>query len=179
MTTTALLSVHGAPGATSLALGLAARSCAGGRPSLLLEADPAGGVLAARFDLELSPVLTDLAAAARRTLEHDEVLRFSQSAGPGIPVVVAHPSAEQTSAALRTSATAIGAALRAIDLNVFVDCGRWQPDSPAMGLVHAAQRIVVVMRPTLEQVVQVLHLSDWFPDNARIGVVLEIGRAHV
>ena len=56
MTVIAVGSVHGSPGATTLALDLA-RLCARspGREVLLIEADPDGGCLAARLDLAVKP----------------------------------------------------------------------------------------------------------------------------
>ena len=64
-----LCSAHGAPGVTTTALTLAGvwpknRQC------LLVEADPSGGVVAARFGLQDSPGLASLAAAARRLALH-------------------------------------------------------------------------------------------------------------
>lgn len=167
-----LFSLHGAPGATTLALALAARLHALGDNALFVEADPDGGVIAARFDVSLSPNLTDLAAAARRHLAPEEVLRYAQPVGSGVPAVLAHPSAEQTRVALSMGAAAIANALGTLDATSIVDLGRWRADSPARPLFDASQHLVVVVRPRLEQAVQVLHLVDALADAHRLAMVV-------
>lgn len=167
-----LFSLHGAPGVTSLSLALAAHLRAAEQQALLIEADPDGGVIAARFDAPLTPSLTDLAAAARRTLEPDEVLRCAQPVGTGVCVVLAHPSAEQTRAALAMGAMAIAAAIGHLDGTTVMDLGRWRTDSPSRPLFDAADRLLLVMRPTLEQTVQVLHLVDVVGDAQRLSLVV-------
>jgi hypothetical protein len=56
----AVVSVHGSPGTTTVARTLAAALGRPDRPCLLVEADPDGGVLAARHELRLQPSLTEL-----------------------------------------------------------------------------------------------------------------------
>ena len=171
MTLVVVTSLHGAPGATAVAGALAALWARHGR-SLLVEADPDGGVLAARHDLSLAPCLTDLAGAARSGIAGEDVWRFARAADPGPLVVVAHPSAEQTGAALRAAASHLGAALAALPAAVAVDVGRWRPGSPAAVLVSAADLVLVVMRPRLEEVAHVLHARDALGEPERIGLVV-------
>jgi hypothetical protein len=74
--------------------------------------------------------------------------------------VVAHPAAEQTQAAMRTAAPHLSLALAGLpDHDVLADVGRVRPGSPALPLAEHADLIVVVMRPTLEDVVAVTHRS--------------------
>jgi len=167
-----VFSLHGSPGATTVALGLAVRLHHAGTNTLLLEADPDGGVVAARFDLSLSPNLTDLAAAARRPLATEEVLRYAQPLGAGLPAVLSHPSAEQTRVALTLGAAPIANALAALGGTTVVDLGRWRADSPARPLFDAADVLLLVMRPTLEQTVQVLHLVDTITQADRLLLVV-------
>lgn len=172
MHTIGVFSLHGSPGVTVLSLALAAQFHAAEQRSLLIEADPDGGVIAARFDAPLTPNLTDLAAAARRALEPEEVLRYAQAVGNGTPVVLAHPSGEQTRAALSMGAGPIAAALAHLDGTTVMDLGRWRSDSPSRPFFDATSRLLLVMRPTLEQAVQVLHLVDALDNPQRLALVL-------
>lgn len=167
-----LASLHGAPGVTTLAAALAARLHHRGEDTLLVEADPDGGVLAARYRLSLSPTLTELAGSARRSVSCADARRHAQRIGPHLPVVVAHPAAEQTSAALRTCAQQLVPVLAEDDIRAVVDLGRWRPGSPAAPFIDHADPVFLVIRPTLDQVVQVLHAIDGFLDRTRVRLVL-------
>ena len=89
----ALTSLHGSPGVTTLALALTAEMVRNSCPALYVEADPAGGVVAARFDRPLVPSLTGLAGAARHELEIEQVHEHTQHLLDGVRGIVAHPSA--------------------------------------------------------------------------------------
>ena len=175
MTVTGVFSLHGSPGATTTALALAARLHAHHGGALLVEADPTGGVLAARHDLSLTPNLLDVAAAARRTLTAEHLDRFVQQVPAGPGVVIAHPSSAQTCAALRAGGVALASLVAARSEHVVLDLGRWCPDGAAHGFVQVCSRLIVVMRPALEQIVQLLHLIDTTFPIDRLGVVV-IGR---
>lgn len=152
-------SVAGSPGATSLALALAA---AWPRRSLVIDADPDGGRLAARCDVPVRPGLTELAGAARTGLsDPSDVWRFAQRAPSGIDVVVAHPAAEQVASALRAAAAPIAdALLRLGDTDVLIDVGRLRPGSLAGALVLAADRRLVVTGTRLDDTVALTHRLD-------------------
>jgi hypothetical protein len=167
-----VMSLHASPGVTTLATGLAHHLTVVGRPAMLVEADPDGGVLAARHDLSLAPSLTDLAGAARRSITADDLDRYSQRLGPSLSAVVAHPSSEQTSAALRASAATLATAFAGSGLEVIVDVGRWRADSPARPIVEQATTVVLVARPLLEDVVQIVQFATTFPDPERVRLVL-------
>ena len=149
MTVIAVASVHGSPGATSLALDLAHRS----GDSLLVEADPDGGCLAARLNLGARPGLTELGGAARTNIDADELWRFAQQTSSGLSVIVAHPAAEQVHAALRAGALHIGAALRRLTCHVIIDVGRVRPGSASHALLAAADHTVIVSHNTVEAIV--------------------------
>ena len=167
-----VMSLHASPGVTTLATGLAHHLAIVGRPAMLVEADPDGGVLAARHDLPLAPSLTDLAGAARRSITADDLDRYSQRLGQSLPTIVAHPSAEQTSAALRASAGTLATAFASSGLEVTVDVGRWRADSPARPIVDLATAVVLVARPVLEDVVQIVQFATTFPGRERVRLVL-------
>ncbi|MEI7992351.1 MAG: hypothetical protein WCH93_07965 [Actinomycetota bacterium] len=166
-----IASLHGSPGVTSLAVALAARMNDTGRPALIVEADPDGGVLAARLDLSLVPNLTDLAGAARRSLDTGELAHYAQRVNPQTPIIVAHPSGEQTSAALRASGASLAHTFVEADFRVVADLGRWRTDSPANPLIEVADPLVLVIRSALEDIVQVLHLLDRIDRRERLRLV--------
>ncbi|MEB8338050.1 MinD/ParA family ATP-binding protein [Streptomyces endophyticus] len=149
MTLVALCSLKGSPGVTTAALALAAGWPAGQRP-VLVECDPAGGDLLARFRLALSPGLVTLTAAARRTQRSTEIEEHTQRLPGGLPVVVGPAGAEQARAVLRQLANSRTDELRRAANDpgavVVADCGRADPDSPALKIVNAADVLLLVAR---------------------------------
>ena len=71
MTVVAVTSSRTSPGATSLGIGLALAWQNQVERSLLIEADPAGGVLSLRFDLAAAPSLTTFASDVRNGYRDD------------------------------------------------------------------------------------------------------------
>jgi MinD-like ATPase involved in chromosome partitioning or flagellar assembly len=155
----ALTSVKHAPGVTTAAVALAL--AAGPQPiSLVVEADPAGGDLAARAELTVEPGLGSLAASARHGAPVDLVPHL-QPLPAGPYGLLAPLSSRLTGAALEALGDRLTTALGAWDGTVVVDCGRWQPDGPAAGLLKAADALLVVLRPTVEGVEHVrAHLDE-------------------
>jgi hypothetical protein len=146
----AVLSVKGSPGVTTFATALAARWPAPHRP-VLVEADPSGGDLAARFSLESTPGLLSLAAAARRSADPALVWQHAQALPGGLPVVTAPPDADRARGALSalTPDPAAGAGVLRTAGNVpdavlIVDCGRIDTGSPALPIVRAADAMVLL-----------------------------------
>lgn len=149
----AMVSVKGAPGVTTLAVGLATRWPRG--EAVVVEADPAGGDLSARFGLAHDPGLAAMALAARHTRQELEVAGWLQRLPCGVEAVLAAPGAA-ASASLTALASRGGDLLRALaaDRSVVVDGGRWWPDSPATALVAACDVVLLVARPRLDEVRQ-------------------------
>ena len=151
MTLIAVCSFKGSPGATTLALGLASRWPNGHRP-VVVECDPAGGDLAARFRLALSPGLVSLAAAARRAERSDLLWQHTQQLPGELRVVAGPPGADQAHAAL-TELMGVGeeksalwrAAGRARAV-VIADCGRIDQYSPGMPIVRGADVLLLLAR---------------------------------
>lgn len=96
MSVIALCSLKGSPGATTAALALATSTTLRA-DTLLVEADPAGGDLAARLGFPSEPGLASLAAAGRRELDARLVEQHRQQVA-GIDIVAAPVGA---SAAIR------------------------------------------------------------------------------
>ncbi|AHH98549.1 chromosome partitioning protein [Kutzneria albida] len=161
----AVCSLKGSPGVTTLATALAARWPVHEDP-ILVEIDPAGGDLMARFRLEESPGLVSLAAAARGRGSHDPSLlaQHAQVLQPGLRVVLGPVGAEQARAALSVLASSKPSPLRrAADhpgTTVIADCGRVDPDSPTFPIIRDADAMLLVARPRDDELAHVaLKLS--------------------
>ncbi len=140
------------PGVTTACLALAAAWARPGRQPLLVEADPDGGVLAARYELAARPNLTELAGRSRAGLRPHDAWDHAQTLPGGLPVLVAHPSAEQTQAALRTAAARLGEHFAMIErTDVLVDAGRLTPGSPVLPLLEWAALLLIVVRPRVDE----------------------------
>jgi hypothetical protein len=155
MSLVCVASQKGSPGVTVTALALAvAWQRSTRRRALLLEADPAGGTLAIRYRLGVEPGLLTLAAAvqADRHREPGSVLAHAQRLPGGMPAVVGPDGPDQARAALRAAGDALGVWLRGFAyLDVIADVGRLDVGSPADRLAHAADVVLMVARPRVEQ----------------------------
>lgn len=149
MTLVALCSVKGSPGVTTTCVAMGARWPAGERP-VVVECDPAGGDLLARFRLELLPGLVSLAVAARRSAQPGLVWQHTQWLPGGLSVVAGPAGAAQARAAMGEISDAQASVLRLSadqsDTVVIADCGRLDPGSPAMAVVQAADVMLLLTR---------------------------------
>ncbi|MEX1005679.1 MAG: chromosome partitioning protein [Acidimicrobiia bacterium] len=144
-------SAHGSPGATTTALAIAA-TWPEHRRCLLVEADPFGGVIAARYRLGDSPGLSSLAAMARRGLEDEVVWQHAQQLPGGIPVLIGPPTAEEAHAVLRDVARILAEwAVAQPEIDVIVDFGRIAPGSTMLTAMTTADLVLVVTRPSIDQ----------------------------
>lgn len=139
------------PGATTLAVTLA---CTAGDhlSPLLVEADPAGGDLAARTGRPFDPGLLSLAAAGRRGLTEGLLDAHTQTLSNGVTALLGPPSPEQAAAALTGIARALGPVLVERRGPMVIDAGRWDARSPARELLQMADVVLVVFRPAVEGV---------------------------
>jgi len=175
---------RGSPGATLLACLLAQcwpaedtsddGTAAFGR-RYVLEADVAGGVLAARWQhtrpLAWEPGLLEL-AASRSTLSSELLDAHSQPLTGSVRLLPARPQSAQVAAALNNFGAAGADALSALRELVFVDCGRLVLGSPAMALARASALTLLVFRPTLEEVQAVLvAVSELQSEGMSVGLV--------
>ena len=157
MSLVCLCSVHGSPGVTTTALALAG-AWPEGRRCLLVEADPFGGVLAARFGLRDTPGLTSLAAASRNGLDGDVVWRHAQQLPGGVPVLVGPPSADQAHAVLRDLVSPLGDwCAGSTEVDVIADCGRLAPGSSTVVAFQQADGVLLLTRPTPDQLRPAAH----------------------
>lgn len=155
MTVWAVGSLRGGSGATTLTMGLgAAWPVATGRRRLVVEADPHGGVLAARFDeLRADRTIADAAVALRRDVDLERLLGSARSVWGAVPVIPSHPSAEQTTAVLVNAAERLAAGLAAgADVDAIVDVGALTARSPALPLARRAVATLLLSRTRFEDV---------------------------
>jgi hypothetical protein len=144
-------SLKGSPGATTLTLALADRWPGGGGEPLVVEADPAGGDLGARFGLlTASRGLVTLAAAGRRGGAARPVEDHVHELPGGLQVIAAPAGAEQASQVLGEldggGWSPLWSAVRAAGRPLLVDCGRLDARSSARPVLDAADVLLLVVR---------------------------------
>ena len=183
-----VLYVKARPGATTTALGLAAVLPPSAR-RVEVECDPAGGDLAARHCLTVSPGLVELASAARidagagRVGDGEVLSRFTQAVrlrDRAVDVVVAPPGGAQTRVALSVLARPGSSVLTATDRTVIADCGRLDVSSPAWPLVGMAAAVLLLVRGRLDELA---HLREHMEElvraaGDRLVVMLAAGGAY-
>lgn len=146
----ALCSLKGSPGATTTALALAAR-WPGVQTPVVVECDPAGGDVAARFRLPANPSAISLAAAARRNNDGSVLWQHVQRLPAGLAVIPGPVGSEQARAALGLMASHRAPVLRLAGdqpgVVVLADCGRVDPDSLALPIIRAADAMLLLAHP--------------------------------
>jgi MinD-like ATPase involved in chromosome partitioning or flagellar assembly len=168
MSVIALASAKGAPGVTTAAVALGA---VWPRRALVVEADPAGGDLAARFHLPPEPNLLSLGILARRgQLGAEELWAHTQRLPRGLEMLAGVRAAEQARALGRLWSLLPGA-LSELDADALVDCGRLAPATLAEDIIRAADVALLLCRPTVEGV---LHVGDRLEALGRLGVAAEV-----
>jgi hypothetical protein len=153
-------SAKGAPGVTTLALAVAALWP---RPdAVLVECDPAGGDLWARFGHHPEPGLSTLAAAALAPWHGPIPDAYRQRLAVGADVVLAIPG-EGAAASVQTLADKGIGALRqaAATSTVVLDVGRLEGRSPAVALAAAADHVLLLATPGLAEQAQVATRLPW------------------
>lgn len=172
-------SVRGAPGVTSWSLLLAAAWPGTGTERVVLEADPDGGVIAARYGFGVDPGVISLAASLRRHQVGDiDLAEHGRQVLPNVVVIPSPESPERCTAVWGETAAPMAAALGADRDRVwFVDAGRFRPGAPAEAFVAHSAITLLLSLAGPEDIVQlqgtVRRLSDL--GVGRIGVMI-VGR---
>lgn len=144
-------SVRGAPGTSTAALAVAASWPALDR-SLLLEADPAGGVVSMRTGIAPDPGLVSLGAAARHGVSLRDLWDHAQQLPGGTAVVPGPVSGAVAGRVLSTAGAALASWLAdRDDVDVVADAGRLLAGSPADAFVERSSLVVLVARPVVDQ----------------------------
>lgn len=156
-------------GVTTLALGLAA-TWPTERRVLLVEADPAGGTLAAASGWPPEPGLVSLAAAARRGGDPGLVWEHCHQLPGGAAVLAGPALGEQARSTLGMLVPLLGR-LGELDEDVVVDCGRLDPGSPSLVLWERVDRPMLAVRPRLADLQALASWLEGRPLDGRVGVV--------
>jgi len=136
------------PGATTLAVGLAAAWAVAGRGVLLVDLDPAGGDVAAHLsvgEIRGRGVAALLATGSAR-VETRGVLAEAVEAAPSLRVLVGLPRADAAGLLRPEVAVAVAQAARQVDGVdlVIVDPGRLLPGSVAVGVLALPDSVGVL-----------------------------------
>lgn len=156
----AVASVKGAPGVTTLAVGLAALWPRPG--AVLVECDPAGGDLWARFGHHPTPGLSGLSAATLHPTGGDGLHPYAQRLPVGVDAVLAPPG-DGAAASVRLLAERGMSLLRraAAASTVVLDLGRLEPGGANLALAAAADQLLLLARPDLADLNQVGARLPW------------------
>lgn len=163
MTITVVASVAGSPGATRLALGLAAAWPIRAHRRVLVEADPDGGRLGAELGVGVEPGLMALALAARTAaMTTHDVVQTGAAPIADWYLVPAPSSAEQSYSALVHAAPALADVMTGDDLSTdwFVDAGRLTARSPGLAMARSAGKVILVTHGSFAALQLVPHRVD-------------------
>ena len=170
------VAVKGSVGVTTAALTLAAVWPDGRGAPVVVECDPGGGDVAARFGLEVIPGVVSLAAELERfgpAGPGDQVGGHTQELPGGLRVLVAPTSPEEMRLPLERLAEDLPRlALGEVDL--IVDCGRLEASAmrqrtAVLRLIQRCGLMVVVVRPELAAL---QHLNVWLPTLRSLDVAI-------
>lgn len=179
MTVYALASAKSSPGVTTLTVALA-HVWPSSRRVVVAELDPGGGDLATRWELAPpgqapKPGLLSLGIAARRSPPSaDDLAAHVQRRGE-LEVLAAPPRASQAILALSALQPHLPALLASVDGDVLVDCGRLEEGSPLAALALAADILVLVVRPTSEELPRAGALLRGLEEQGARGALVLVG----
>lgn len=175
MTLVSVASRRSSPGATTFAA-LLASAWPLDHTRYLIEADPAGGVLAARWHeiagLTVEPGLLEM-ASSRSNIDVELLRSHSQRLTPELRLIPARAVPQQVEAALSNlGAEGAHALSRLPSSPVVADLGRLSASTPSLLLARASAITLLVFRPHLEEVQSVLlAVADLQAEGINVGLV--------
>ena len=149
----------GAPGRTTVAIGLAAESAARGRAVTLVDADPYGGAVGQHLAVldEVSGLLAAARLANAGQLDASRLAELAREIGPGLRLVTGLPRPDRWTEVRPQALVEVLRAARRLDELVVVDTGFGLPTTPldpfaagpgrdeiTLAVLEAADRLVVV-----------------------------------
>jgi MinD-like ATPase involved in chromosome partitioning or flagellar assembly len=144
---------RGAPGTTTLALAVAAEMNAQTGDTLVVEADPHGGTLAALLGLAATPSVIEFGTDGRPATENTLDAETTHDLGEGLRLLTAPCSAIQAATAWTAARVRFEAVTRAMSANVVIDRGRQPSDGDGN---DGEDRQVWVARPTLPELASLI-----------------------
>ena len=161
---------------TSWSMLLAAAWPGTGLERVVLEADPDGGVIGARYGFGVEPGAISLAASLRRVeVSAVDVGEHGRAIASNVVVVPGPETPERSTAVWRDAATPVASALAADrDRAWFVDAGRLRPGAPSEAFVSHSSLALLFTLANPEDLVQlpaaVARMSG--SGAVRVGVVM-------
>jgi MinD-like ATPase involved in chromosome partitioning or flagellar assembly len=174
MTLIVLVSAKHSPGVTTAGLAFVT-AWSTDHDAVLIEADPAGADVATRLVVPSDPGLVSLAAARRHGAHAAGALhRHLHPLPVGGSVLLAPSAPDQSASAFGSVAPGVLAELATGPGLAVIDCGRFAPGSAARLALRAAELVLVVSRPSVDDVVHVRSRLDALVSDAgdRLGVLL-------
>lgn len=162
---------HGSPGVSTALQMVAALWNESSAVPVVVEADATGGVLAARFELSLTPGFVTLAESLRKS-EAPALIDHAQRLPSGIACVTISPSSTAASAQLRSAGPYLGPYLRESGHPVLLDAGTVTPDGKAIATITMADLLIWFVRPTREELLVLRHRLAECPQPDNVCVVL-------
>lgn len=163
-------SLRGSPGVTNFLVML---GYIWQRESILIEADLAGGVLAARYNLlQGNPGLLNLITKYRRTSDIRSIKESFQYLPGGMPVVVASGKSS-TIENLINALPLLDIREAMPEIDIFIDMGRMDISLCPPNLLKAANLLILVVHPYFEQLDNLLlQISEFEMHKVQVGVVI-------
>ncbi|MHB1509156.1 MAG: hypothetical protein ACYCST_04575 [Acidimicrobiales bacterium] len=172
MSYTAVASLKGSPGATTVAYAIARILAAGGHETILVDADRFGGSIGPVLGLPGLPSIRNMAQATRRQPNPDAVPGFVQQVEANLGVIVGITSLEQSVALSEMWPNVAATLAETGPATVIVDIGRIpESHSGAGSMVKMASRLIVVTRADRQSAV---FLSSWSQVLRGLGHEIEV-----
>jgi hypothetical protein len=138
---------------------------------VVVEADAAGGVLAARYELSLTPGFVTLAESLRKS-ETPPLLDHAQRLPSGVACVPLSPSATAAGAQMRSAGPYLGPYLADSGHPVLLDAGTIVPDGKAVPALTAADLLLWFVRPIREELLVLRHRLAECSQPENVAIVL-------
>ena len=177
-----IFSTNGSPGASTVAIYLAAQWASEGRQVLLIEADPAGGSLSQKLGVQFTPGTASFVASSKPCTA-DNLVEHAQDVLLSDLHVMPAPSSPAGARSIAEEFAQMGDQLRDVaenDMAVIVDCGRLTAEARLSRLTICAAGILVVSRNN-SQLSSLEHLEHVLVDDPShagpIGLSLCVGES--
>ncbi len=167
----AVSSISGSPGVSAWTLMLAA-AWPDPQTRILVEADPSGGVLAARYGLSSDPGVVTLVSQARLHLGHrPELQSCGRRLDANLWCIPGPETAEGAGHIWSGGAQPLAECLAGDDRLWFVDCGRIYPNTTLSPLLSASDLHLLFVGSSTESLVAVPSRVSWLSEHAPTCVV--------
>ena len=168
MRSVAVVSMGGSPGVTTLAC---AAASAIDRPVLVIEAAPSGGVIAARWRMDVRSVVNTTARLAMEISGTVDLWAAAHHPWLGeARVLPAHPSA----VVMRQAQVGrwLADRLRTVTHPIVVDAGRVDGSADQFDLLSAVDGVWVLVDPIVEQVTAASAMAGWLNKTGPVGLLV-------